>query len=84
MKNFLHKLFVRFFLKKHMFPPGVLIHRRKATILFETEFNWYDNDLQPITVVREIKSGKIFSINSYEMYEFKEYAGTDPNAGSVI
>jgi hypothetical protein len=84
MKNILYKLFIRFFLKKHQYPPGVLIHRRKAKILFEIEFNWYDEEFQPVSIIREVHSGKVFSVRNYEMYEFKEYAGSDPNAGNHL
>ena len=70
--------------KKHPFPESTLIHRKQAKVLFEVEFNWYDKEFNPVTVVREVKSGKVFSISEHEMKEFKEYAGTDRNAGSVI
>lgn len=83
MKKWLSKLYIRFFLKKHKFPPASLIHR-KNRVLFEIEFNWYDESFQPVSIVREIKSGKIFSIRFDEMLEFREYSGDDPNAGSTI
>jgi light-regulated signal transduction histidine kinase (bacteriophytochrome) len=84
MKKLLGRLYRKFFLKKHQLPVGVLIHRRKNTVIFEIEFNWYDEDFQPVSLIREVKSGKIFSIRHAEMYEFKEYAGSDPNAGSTL
>lgn len=61
-----------------------MIHRKKATVIYETEFNWYDENLQPVTVIREVKSGKIFSMQYLEMSDFKEYSGSDPNAGTVL
>jgi hypothetical protein len=84
MKKLLFRFFVKFFLKKHQYPAGILIHRRKATVLFEIELNWYDEELIPVSLVREVHSGKVFSIRDYEMFEFKEYAGSDPNAGSQL
>jgi hypothetical protein len=84
MKKIIRWLFLKFCAKKHQYPPGVLVHRRKATVLFEIEFNWYDEDFLPVSLVREVHSGKVFSIRHYEMFEFKEYAGSDPNAGSRL
>lgn len=83
MKKLLTKLFRKYILKKHIFPAGVLIHRRNGLVLFETEFVWYDEDLEPVTVVTEKKSGKIFSIRSDEMPEFQEYSGKSHNPDSV-
>lgn len=72
------------FLAKHKYPKGVLVHRKNGAVVFETEFNWYDESLEPVTVVREVKSGKIFSVNSLEMMDFVEYTGSDPNGGSDL
>lgn len=72
------------FIKQHEYPPSTLIHRRKAKVIYEVEFNWYDQDLLPISVVREVHSGKKFSINYYEMYEFKEFQGKDRTVGNTI
>ena len=48
------------------------------------EFNWFDQDLLPISLVREVHSGKKFSVNHYEMYEFKEFQGRDRTVGNSI
>lgn len=84
MNKLISKLYLKFFLRKHLFPVGIMIHRKKATVIYETEFNWYDENLQPVTVIREVKSGKIFSMQYLEMSDFKEYSGSDPNAGTVL
>lgn len=84
MKKRVLRFFKRFFLKKHQYPAGILIHRRKAVVLFEIEFNWYDEDLNPVSVVREVKSNKTYSVRHDEMFEFKEYSGSDPNAGNAL
>lgn len=84
MKKLIAKLYRRFFLKKHKYPPSTLIHRKKATIVFEIEFNWYDEDLQAVSLVREVHSGKIYSIRDLEMLEFREFVGSDPNAGTAL
>jgi len=97
MKSFFIKLaclfipmfLLRFFIKHkyvspHQFPPSTLIHRFKARVLFEVEFNWYDHDLMPVSIVREVKSGKQFSVSYYELFEFKEFQGRDRAAGNSI
>lgn len=84
MKKIIRWLFLKFCAKSHQYPPGTLIHRRKARILFEIEFNWYDEDMIPVSLVREVHSGKVFSVRDSEMFEFKEYAGTDPHAGDRL
>lgn len=84
MKKLIGKLYRYLFLKKHKYPASTLIHRRKATIVFEIEFNWYDESLQPVSLVREVHSGKIYSIRSDEMMEFREFIGPDPNAGTSL
>lgn len=84
MKNWIYKLFIKYFVKKHKFPPGILIHHNKGKVVFEIEVNWYDETFHPVSVVREVKSGKMASIRYDEMKEFKEYAGSDPNAGYSI
>lgn len=72
------------FVNKHQYPESTLIHRRKAKVLFEVEFNWYDKELKPISVIRAVKGGQIASVSDSEMYEFKEYEGQDRNAGSTL
>jgi len=80
---------IQFFVKNkytklHPFPVTSLIHRGSGTVLFEIEFNWYDKDLLPVSLVREVKSGKQYSISYYEILEFKEYLGRDRSAGTSI
>lgn len=84
MIKLLVRLFKSYILGKHQLPPGVLIHRRNGTILFEIEFNWYDETLNPVSLVREVHSNKIFSIRDSEMREFKEYSGSNSTAGSTL
>ena len=80
----LQKLFKKHVIKKHKYPAGCLIHRRNAGVIFEIEFNWFDEDLEPVSVVREVKSNKIFSVRYLEMMDFVEYSGSDPNPGTVL
>lgn len=84
MKKFLSKLYKRYFLKKHLFPPTTYVHRRKSGVVFEIELNWYDEDLEPVSLVREVKSNKSFSIRHYEMMEFVELQGNAPTDGIEI
>jgi len=83
--NFLLRFFLKHkYTKQHHYPTAILVHRRKAKVIYEIEFNWYDNDLLPVSLVREVISGKRFSISYYEMYEFKEFAGSDYTIGNSI
>lgn len=84
LKQLLTKLYIKYMLKKHKYPASTLIHRKHAKVIFEIEFNWYDENFEPVSVVREVLSNKIFSIRSDEMKEFVEYTGSDPNAGAAI
>jgi hypothetical protein len=81
LKSVITKLFKKYVAKTHKYPAGCLIHRRTNSVIFEIEFNWYDEDLEPVSVVREVKSSKIFSVRYLEMLEFVEYSGSDPNPG---
>ena len=72
------------YVKQHQFPVTTLIHRRKAKIIYEIEFNWYDHDLMPVSLVREVLSGKRYSVSYHELYEFKEFQGKDRSIGSSI
>lgn len=82
------RLFARFFkkycVKKHVFPPTTYVHRKNSGVVFEIELNWYDEDFEPVSLVREVKSGKSFSIRHYEMQEFKELQGNTPEDGIEI
>ena len=81
---FLNFLFKNKYAKNHTFPVSTLVHRKKARVIYEVEFNWYDNELKPITVVREVQSGKVFSISGLEIDDFKEYSGADVSAGNSL
>ena len=81
LKELIERLFKKTVLKKHQYPAACLIHRRNGSTIFEIEFNWYDEDLNPVSVVREVKSQKIFSVRHLEMFDFKEYSGSNPNPG---
>lgn len=80
----LQRLFKKHVIKTHKYPAGCLIHRRNAGVIFEIEFNWFDEDLEPVSVVREVKSNKIFSVRYLEMMDFVEYSGSDPNPGNAL
>lgn len=85
MPLFLIKFFAKNKLaKKHPFPASSIIHRKRGTVLFEIEFNWYDENFLPISLVRQTITGKKYSISYYELLEFKEYAGVDSQAGTTI
>lgn len=77
------------YLKQHPYPPSTLIHRGDSekgcsTVLFEIEFNWYDHELNPVSIVRQCKTGKQFSVSFFELLEFREFQGKDRTAGNTI
>lgn len=82
MKFIINWLYLRFVKPKHKYPPSCLIHRKtNPTLVYEIEFNWYDENMDPVSVVRDTRTQKIFSIRHYEMVEFVEYTGSNPNPG---
>lgn len=84
MKNLILKLIRKYILKPHKYPTSTLIQRKNGSVVFEVEFNWFDEILEPVSIVRDIKTQKIYSVRSLEMHEFKEYTGSDPNGGVDI
>lgn len=84
IKQLLSRLFKKYFLKKHLFPPTTYVHRKHSGVVFEIELNWYDEVLDPVSLVREVKSGKTFSIRYSEMQEFVELTGNSPDDGIEI
>ena len=72
------------YVTKHPFPASTLIHRYEAKVLFEVEFNWYDHELVPVSLVREIHSGKQYSVTYHELLEFREFQGRNRYAGNTI
>jgi len=84
MKKLIGRLYRRFFLQKHKFPPTTYVHHRRGGVIFEIELNWYDEDLLPVSLVREAKSGKTFSIRHHEILEFVELRGAQPTDGIAI
>lgn len=84
MMKLLGRLYRKLFIRKHLFPAGVLIHPKKGTTVFEIEFNWYDEDMQPVSVVRQVSNNQIASIRYNEMQGFKEYSGNNERLGSNV
>ncbi len=85
IRKLINRLFRNRYLLKHKFVPAIYIHHNKGGVVFETQFNWYDEDLLPVTIVREIKSNKTFSIRHHEMLEFVELSSKHtPNDGLSV
>ena len=77
-KKAIKALYLRYCAKKHKYPPSCLVHRKlNGSLVFEIEFNWYDENYEPVSIVRDIKTTKVFSIRYLEMKEFVEYTGLD-------
>lgn len=83
MMKLLGRLYRKLFIKTHLFPVGSLVHPKKGTIVFEIEFNWYDEDMQPVSIVRQVSNQQIASIRYAEMQGFKEYSGNNELLGST-
>jgi len=84
MIKLLGKLYRKLFIRKHIFPVGSLVHPKKGTTVFEIEFNWYDEDTQPVSIVRQVGNNQIASIRYNEMQGFKEYSGNNEMLGSNV
>lgn len=84
MKKLLGRLYRKLFIKKHIFPVGTLVHPKKGTTVFEIDFNWYDEDMQPVSIVRQVNNNQIASIRYNEMLGFKEYSGNNELLGSNV
>jgi len=85
MPNSILKFFIKHkYLTQHQYPVSTLIHRKKAKVIFEIEFNWFDDNLDPVSLVREVQSGKTYSVGHYDMYDFKEFEGKDRSIGNTI
>lgn len=84
MMKLIGRLYRKFFIQKHLFPAGTLVHPRKGTTVFEIEFNWYDEDMQPVSIVRQVANNQIASIRYNEMRGFKEYSGNNESLGSNV
>jgi len=76
LKKLIKKFIMKYIIGMHKFPTSVIVHRiNNKSSMYEIEFNWYDEDLNPVSIVRDIATQKIFSIRSSEITEFKEYSG---------
>lgn len=69
-------LFKKFCLESHKFKPSALIFRSGTRTLFEVDSNYYNKDLEPVTIVRTYPLGKQnMGISKHEIMEFQEYKG---------
>lgn len=84
IKRLLGRLYKKIFIPKHLFPAGSLVHPKRGTTVFEIDFNWYDEDMQPVSIVRQISNQQIASIRYDEMLGFKEYSGNNELLGSNV
>lgn len=84
MFKLLGRLYRKMFIRKHLYPVGCLVHPKKGTTVFEIDFNWYDEDMQPVSIVRQCSDNKIASIRYNEMQGFKEYSGNNESLGSNV
>ena len=78
LKKLLSKLFFKYVRKTHKYPASCLVKRKNSDdhFVFEIEFNWYDENLEPVSIVREQRTHKTYSIRHEEMAEFVEYTGS--------
>lgn len=74
MKELIRKLFVKYFLPKHKFGVSALILRDGTRTLFEVDTNYYNTDLNPVTIVRAYPMGaQLLGISHHDILEYKEY-----------
>lgn len=62
-------------LKKHKYPVSVLIHKKTSDTVYEVQKNYYDLDLNPVTLVLEYGGSRLLSIDHIDMLEYQEYTG---------
>lgn len=74
IQNLILKLMVKLFLPRHKFKTGDLVFKDGTRTLYEVDTNYYNTDLQPITVVRTYPIGtQLFGIDQYDIQEFREF-----------
>ena len=68
------KIMVYLFLQKHPFNVGDLVFKDGTRTLYEVDTNYFNRELQPITVVRPYPIGtQLFGISHHDIKEFKEF-----------
>lgn len=73
MIKLLIKLF-KLFLPKHKFHKGALVYKDGTRTLYEVDENYYNTDLDPVTVVRPYPMGKqVFGVDKHDILEFIEH-----------
>jgi hypothetical protein len=74
MIAFILKLVAKYLLPRHRFKTGDLVFKDGTRTLYEVDTNYYNTDLQPVTVVRPYPVGtQVFGIDQYDIKEFREY-----------
>lgn len=64
----------KFLLAKHKFKRGDLVYKDGTRTLYEVDENYYNTDLDPITIVRAYPLGsQVFAIDKYDIMEFFEH-----------
>lgn len=62
------------FLRKHIFKPSDLIYKTGTRVVYEVEMNYYDKNLDPVTIVRRFGgTTHLYAIDRHRILEFKEY-----------
>ena len=78
------KAFKNLALEKHKFKPSTLILRDGTVTLYEVDSNYYNTELEPVTVVRAYPLGtQLLGISKHELLEFSEYKKM-PKEGMAI
>jgi len=65
---------LRFFLSKHKFKKGDLVYKDGTRTLYEVDENYYNTNLDPVTIVRPYPLGnQVFGIDKHDILEFLEF-----------
>ncbi len=84
IKDFLLEFFKNKLLEKHKFKPSSLILREGTRTLYEVDSNYYNTEMDPVTIVRAYPLGtQLMGISKHEILEFKEYRSM-PDEGLAI
>lgn len=74
IRSFILSFVMKHLLEKHKFKASSLIIRDGTRTLFEVDTNYYNKELEPVTIVRAYPSGtQLLGISKHEIIEFREY-----------
>lgn len=74
IKKFFVNIMRDYLLEKHRFKPSALIKKEGANTLFEVDSNYYDTNMDAVTVVRAYPMGtQLLGVSKHDVLEFEEF-----------